>query len=128
MASFNDAHPELASVKWKMVACELGDAVEQSGGVEVQAERKRRLQGRVKAVAPRVAGHAPPGVRRVAFEREPFAGRASDGVAADHVAAETPQVALRRRRYIKRITKVVCRHSHPRALCSHSPDEPGNSL
>jgi len=98
MASFNDAHPELASVKWRVLACELGDAVEQSGGVEVQAERKRRLQGRVKAVASRVAGHAPPGVRWVAFEREPFTGRASDGVAADHVAAETPEVAFWRRR------------------------------
>src|ERR1700677_1725975 len=79
MASFNDTHPELASVKWRVLGCELGDAVEQSGGVEFQAERKRRLQGRVKAVASRVAGNAPPGVRRVAFEREPFAGRASDG-------------------------------------------------
>src|ERR1700684_3875755 len=63
MASFNDAHPALASVHWRVVGCELGDAVEQSGGVEFQAERKRRLQGRVKAVASRVAGHAPPGVR-----------------------------------------------------------------
>src|SRR5258708_35013705 len=44
MASFNDAHPEFASVKWRVLARELGDAVEQSSGVEVHAERKRRHQ------------------------------------------------------------------------------------
>jgi hypothetical protein len=50
---------------------ELGDAIEQIGDIEVQAQRKRRLQGRVKAIAARLAGHAPPGVGRIAFEREP---------------------------------------------------------
>src|ERR1700733_87810 len=112
MAGFNDAHAQFADVERRGLACELGDPIEQISDIEVQAQQKRRLQGGVKAVASRVAGHAPPGVWRVAFEREPFARGASERVAANHVATETPQVALRRRRKIERIAKLVCRQGH----------------
>ena len=104
VASRDDGHAEFAGVERREPVRELSNSIEQIGDLEVKAQWKRRLQGRVKAVAARVAGHAPPRVRRVALEREPVDGRAGPRVAADHVATETPQVAVGRRRKIEGVS------------------------
>jgi flagellar P-ring protein precursor FlgI len=88
------ANRELTGIERGELARKLGEGVDHSGDIEIQAEAKRRLQRRMKPVPARRAGHAPPCGRRIAFRREPLPGRARQRVAADHVAAEAPQVAL----------------------------------